>query len=164
MPIKPVVGVIDFVTVTAEGIRNTTTITDKEITRSRPPRVVTKDKIIKVKKNKRLQFDYSRCFIQEYEETEAEGNYLLHSLNESSYASDEYIFHTEVDRHIFLLSNKRIVMIDKEDTTEFWTVPLIGKQFSYHQCVVKELNSCVFTFSHNFSKVGFRWNYCQDEN
>lgn len=63
MPIKPVVGVIDFVTVTAEGIRNTTTITDKEITRSRPPRVVTKDKIIKVKKNKRLQFDYSRCFI-----------------------------------------------------------------------------------------------------
>jgi vacuolar protein sorting-associated protein 13A/C len=41
--VKPVVGVADFVARTSEGIRNTTTMGEKEKQRSRPPRVMGAD-------------------------------------------------------------------------------------------------------------------------
>jgi len=46
--IKPVVGAIDLVSKTTEGIRNTTTIFDKTVTRNRPPRYIGPDKALGV--------------------------------------------------------------------------------------------------------------------
>lgn len=40
IPLKPAVGAIDLVTSTTEGIRNTTTLLEPKIVRTRPPRLV----------------------------------------------------------------------------------------------------------------------------
>jgi hypothetical protein len=46
--LKPVVGTIDFVSKTTEGIRNTTTMGDKVLGRSRFPRKIGADKVLEV--------------------------------------------------------------------------------------------------------------------
>jgi hypothetical protein len=53
IPIKPVVGTIDLLTKTTEGIKNTTTVFDKEKQRARVPRAFqTSHKALTVKKIK----------------------------------------------------------------------------------------------------------------
>ena len=46
---KPAVGAIDFVSKTTEGIRNTTTMNDKQLERSRLPRTIGADRVVKVR-------------------------------------------------------------------------------------------------------------------
>lgn len=45
---KPIVGSVDLISRTTEGIRNTTTILDKSAERSRPPRSIGEDKALSV--------------------------------------------------------------------------------------------------------------------
>jgi len=108
--VKPIVGTIDLVSKTTEGIRNTTSMFDKEVTRSRPPRFVSTDGVL-----------------LEYTEKESLGFTILNRLKDGAYRAETYTYHQELeDNHVLLVTNKRLIMVAKARTTpeEEWTVEL----------------------------------------
>ncbi|KAI8844441.1 hypothetical protein BJ741DRAFT_543605 [Chytriomyces cf. hyalinus JEL632] len=94
---KPVIGVFDLATNVSEGIRNTTTVFDKELEKIRLPRFVSKDGIL-----------------TPYDSREAMGLKLLKGLEGGRYFKEDYFAHLELrieDLIVFVTSNR--VMLAK---------------------------------------------------
>ncbi|KAI8610486.1 hypothetical protein BC830DRAFT_1069804 [Chytriomyces sp. MP71] len=77
---KPVIGVFDLASNVSEGIRNTTTVFDKELEKIRLPRFVSKDGIL----------------TQPYDSREAMGLKLLKGLENGRYFKEDYFAHLEL--------------------------------------------------------------------
>jgi len=106
MGIKPVVGAIDLVSRTTEGIRNTTTIGDKETERNRLPRHFGPDKIL-----------------EEYTSKEAQGSYYLDNVDQGVFKNEKYIHHEQLDDDtVVVISEKRVVQLDKNSFVSNWMI------------------------------------------
>jgi len=102
--VKPVVGVTDLVTKTTEGIRNTTTLLDKNKSRRRPPRFMEANKAI-----------------GSYSEKTSKGVYLLKTMEDGKHKDDSYVFHEEINDRTVLLSDNAVYSVDKNGKLQ-WTV------------------------------------------
>lgn len=78
--VKPTVGALDMVQRTTEGIKNTTTGADQFRKRRRPPRVVDRDRLLKV-------FEYEKASMQA----------LLHSMNGGEFRKLKYWGHIHIN-------------------------------------------------------------------
>src|SRR3990167_6350300 len=86
--LKPMVGAVDMLTRTAEGIRNTATYwEEKNRGRVRPPRYFGRDKVLEI-----------------YSEHRAIGQEILYTLELGRYRSNFYIDHVEEANTIVLIS------------------------------------------------------------
>ncbi|KAJ3031870.1 UNVERIFIED_CONTAM: hypothetical protein HDU68_011629 [Siphonaria sp. JEL0065] len=92
---KPAIGVFDLATNVAEGIRNTTTVFDKELEKIRLPRFVSKDGIL-----------------TPYDSREALGLKLLKSLENGKYFHEDYFAHLElrIDDLVVFVTNNRVML------------------------------------------------------
>ncbi|KAJ3110151.1 hypothetical protein HK100_003137 [Physocladia obscura] len=92
---KPVIGVFDLASNVAEGVRNTTTVFDKELEKIRLPRFVSKDGIL-----------------TPYDSREALGLKLLKGLENGRFFKDEYFAHLELRTEdlIAFVTNKRVLL------------------------------------------------------
>jgi len=108
--IKPVVGVLDFITKTTEGIRNTTTYWDgKHRNRIRQPRYFGPDQVL-----------------QPYSSEKAQGQEYLHVIEEGKYRNQSYLYHVSVEGRVVLLSDSNVFCIrgNKEEAFAEWSVPI----------------------------------------
>jgi len=104
--VKPVVGAADFVAKTSEGIRNTTTMNEKETKRSRPPRMMGSD-----------------GNLTEYTEKESKGLFLLNHVEQGDYRTDTYIHHEELQGNkVLLITDTRVILCDQSNYHEDWAV------------------------------------------
>ncbi|ORY51917.1 hypothetical protein BCR33DRAFT_712120 [Rhizoclosmatium globosum] len=92
---KPAIGVFDLATNVAEGIRNTTTVFDKELEKIRLPRFVSKDGIL-----------------TPYDSREALGLKMLKSLENGKYFKEDYFAHLElrIDDLVVFVTNNRVML------------------------------------------------------
>eukprot|EP01119_Soliformovum_irregulare_P006504 TRINITY_DN1859_c1_g1_i2.p1 TRINITY_DN1859_c1_g1~~TRINITY_DN1859_c1_g1_i2.p1 ORF type:complete len:1122 (-),score=340.89 TRINITY_DN1859_c1_g1_i2:94-2991(-) len=103
--LKPVVGVTDLVTKTTEGIRNTTTIFDKDKTRRRPPRFIEANKAI-----------------SGYSDRESQGVYLLKTMKDGKYKDEKYVFHEEIeDGKMAIITENALFMVESNGRID-WMV------------------------------------------
>ena len=105
--LKPMIGVVDFVTRTTEGIRNTATYWD-EIRRGRvrPPRYFGRDKVLET-----------------YSMVKSRGQELLFTIDHGKYRKYFYVHHIEEETTIVLLSNAHIISMSRYDSEqEDWNV------------------------------------------
>ncbi|KAG0246128.1 hypothetical protein B0O80DRAFT_498393 [Mortierella sp. GBAus27b] len=102
---KPLVGVFDFTTNVTSGIRNTTTVFDKEMNRKRIPRHVPKNGILTL-----------------YDKNEALGQYWLKQVDDGRFFHDDYIAHLVLkgDNMVAMLTSKRIMMFRSESLKIEW--------------------------------------------
>ncbi|ORZ00047.1 hypothetical protein BCR41DRAFT_313859 [Lobosporangium transversale] len=102
---KPLVGVFDFTTNVTSGIRNTTTVFDKDQRRKRIPRHVPKNGILTL-----------------YDKSEALGQYWLKQVDSGRYFYDDYIAHLVLkgDNMIAMLTSKRIMVFRAESLKVEW--------------------------------------------
>eukprot|EP01117_Protostelium_nocturnum_P004842 TRINITY_DN1754_c1_g1_i2.p1 TRINITY_DN1754_c1_g1~~TRINITY_DN1754_c1_g1_i2.p1 ORF type:complete len:3345 (-),score=1219.39 TRINITY_DN1754_c1_g1_i2:51-8879(-) len=106
LPVKPTVGVIDLVTKTAEGIRNTATMFEKENERARQPRYIGSDNVL-----------------TSYSESEAEGYHLLFLVEGGRFKNEEYLFHQVLDHpRCLIITNENTIMADKKRLDTFWDI------------------------------------------
>eukprot|EP01129_Flabellula_baltica_P011592 TRINITY_DN510_c0_g1_i5.p1 TRINITY_DN510_c0_g1~~TRINITY_DN510_c0_g1_i5.p1 ORF type:complete len:2967 (-),score=626.80 TRINITY_DN510_c0_g1_i5:1646-10546(-) len=109
--LKPTIGVVDIVTRTTEGIKNTATYfenQDKE--RTRYPRY----------------FDGKTGAIITYEPVKAYGQFLLHTIADGKYEEEDYLYHVVYSKQgsIILLSDFHIFKLKKDisgDMVMEWT-------------------------------------------
>jgi vacuolar protein sorting-associated protein 13A/C len=109
--IKPAVGVVDLVTRTAEGIRNTTTYWDeKHRLRVRPPRYFGGDRVL-----------------QPYNLEKSEGQELLFTIEEGKYQTDFYMFHIDIENSVIIISDNHVISINRFNIKlEEWNVCIKG--------------------------------------
>ncbi|KAI8839881.1 hypothetical protein BC829DRAFT_420941 [Chytridium lagenaria] len=109
---KPLIGVFDLATNVSEGIRNTTTVFDKELEKIRLPRHIGKDGILAVP----------------YDQREAQGSFWLRSIN--SGADEDYFAHLElnIEDLVVIVTDYRIIMIRWRSNRIDWEIPYKGKQ------------------------------------
>ncbi|KAF9211914.1 hypothetical protein BGZ59_007452 [Podila verticillata] len=102
---KPLVGVFDFTTNVTSGIRNTTTVFDKDQRRKRIPRHVPKNGILTL-----------------YDKSEAVGQYWLKQVDSGRYFYDDYIAHLVLkgDNMVAMLTSKRIMVFRAESLKVEW--------------------------------------------
>ncbi|KAG9326243.1 hypothetical protein KVV02_000958 [Mortierella alpina] len=102
---KPLVGVFDFTTNVTSGIRNTTTVFDKDQARKRIPRHVPKNGILTL-----------------YDKNEALGQFWLKQVNSGRYFYDDYIAHLVLkgDNMVAMLTSKRIMVFRAESLRVEW--------------------------------------------
>ncbi|ODO11680.1 hypothetical protein I350_00464 [Cryptococcus amylolentus CBS 6273] len=106
---KPAVGIMDFVSNSAEGIRNTTTVFDQaELDRVRLPRYIAQDGVLRP-----------------FSGREALGQSWLKDLDAGAFFHDSYIAHIDLpgDDAISLLSNNRILQVQLRKLRVIWQVP-----------------------------------------
>jgi len=107
---KPAVGVLDFLSNTATGIRNTTTLFEGgAIERVRQPRFIASDGVLRP-----------------YSEREALGQSWLHSLG-FRYEREVYVAHLVLggdDDTAVILTEARILLIQSVRLRVIWDVPL----------------------------------------
>jgi len=97
--VKPTVGVIDFVTQTTEGIKNTTTILDEKKKRIRYPRIFGPDQRMLV-----------------YDPICSEGQFILFTIENGSYQLENYIYHSYPNsKRCLLISDKTIFYLMNQD-------------------------------------------------
>ena len=101
---KPVVGVLDMASNVTEGMRNTTTVFDSELDKSRLPRAIPANQIL-----------------QAYSSRAAIGQAILHSLN----LQERYISHVDIPsaRQILLVSTDSLILVRLEAYKLVWIVP-----------------------------------------
>ncbi|KAJ2607329.1 Vacuolar protein sorting-associated protein 13 [Coemansia sp. RSA 1365] len=92
---KPVVGMFDLASNVTEGIRNTTTVFERDLDRQRLPRHIGRDGIICV-----------------YDARAALGQAWMRELNKGAYVADDYLAHLELPGSdmVVLLTYQRLVM------------------------------------------------------
>ncbi|KAF9963917.1 hypothetical protein BGZ65_006327 [Modicella reniformis] len=102
---KPLVGVFDFTTNVTSGIRNTTTVFDRELTRRRTPRYVPKNGIL-----------------TPYNKEEALGQSWLKQVDNGRYFHDDYIAHLVLkgDNMVSMLTSKRIMVFRADSLKVEW--------------------------------------------
>ena len=101
---KPIVGAIDLVTKTTEGIRNTATYWDElKRHRIRAPRYFGPDKVLRP-----------------YHPKKSEGQEILYHLEDGRYTNEWYVFHIKLGSKTLLLSSRHILYV-KGDHEE-WNV------------------------------------------
>ncbi|KAI1310241.1 hypothetical protein EDD11_003857 [Mortierella claussenii] len=102
---KPLVGVFDFTTNVTSGIRNTTTVFDKDQRRKRIPRHVPKNGILTL-----------------YDKSEALGQFWLKQVDSGRYFYDDYIAHLVLkgDNMVAMLTSKRIMVFRAESLKVEW--------------------------------------------
>ncbi|KAG0313845.1 hypothetical protein BGZ97_009846 [Linnemannia gamsii] len=102
---KPLVGVFDFTTNVTSGIRNTTTVFDKDQKRKRIPRHVPKNGILTL-----------------YDKSEAVGQFWLKQIDSGRYFYDDYIAHLVLkgDNMVAMLTSKRIMVFRAESLKVEW--------------------------------------------
>ncbi|KAF9166895.1 hypothetical protein DFQ26_006563 [Actinomortierella ambigua] len=102
---KPLVGVFDFTTNVTSGIRNTTTVFDRDLTRKRLPRHVPKNGILTL-----------------YDPKEAVGQMWLKQVNSGRYFYDDYIAHLVLkgDNMVAMLTSRRIMVFRTESLKVEW--------------------------------------------
>ncbi|KAF9431274.1 hypothetical protein BGZ94_003589 [Podila epigama] len=112
---KPLVGVFDFTTNVTSGIRNTTTVFDKDLRRKRTPRHVPKNGILTL-----------------YNKSEALGQYWLKQVDSGRYFHDDYIAHLVLkgENMVAMLTSKRIMVFRAESLRVEW-----GLEFSEIQSI-----------------------------
>lgn len=107
---KPAVGVLDMASNVSEGIRNTTTVFDgSELDRSRYPRFIPSDGIVRP-----------------YNQREALGQYWLKQVDDGKYFDEQYIGHLELPKEdmVVMVTFARILLIRSRRLTSEWDVPL----------------------------------------
>ncbi|KAF9111925.1 hypothetical protein BGX27_004234 [Mortierella sp. AM989] len=102
---KPLVGVFDFTTNVTSGIRNTTTVFDRDIQRKRTPRHVPKNGILTL-----------------YDPSKALGQFWLKQVDSGKYFHDDYIAHLVLkgDNMVAMLTSKRIMVFRAESLRVEW--------------------------------------------
>ncbi|KAJ1957836.1 Vacuolar protein sorting-associated protein 13, partial [Linderina pennispora] len=92
---KPMIGMFDLASNVTEGIRNTTTLFERDLDRLRLPRHIGKDGILAI-----------------YSEREALGQAWMRELRKGAYAYDSYLAHLELPGSdmVVLLTYQRLVM------------------------------------------------------
>ncbi|WWC86271.1 uncharacterized protein L201_001144 [Kwoniella dendrophila CBS 6074] len=106
---KPVVGVMDFVSSSTEGIRNTTTVFDQtDLDRVRLPRFISSDGVLRP-----------------FSAREALGQSWLKDLDAGAFFHDSYVAHIDLpgDDAVSILSNNRIVQVQLRRLKVIWQVP-----------------------------------------
>ncbi|WRT64162.1 uncharacterized protein IL334_001091 [Kwoniella shivajii] len=106
---KPVVGVMDFVSSSTEGIRNTTTVFDQsDLDRVRLPRFISADGVLRP-----------------FSAREALGQSWLKDLDAGAFFNDSYVAHIDLpgDDAVSILSNNRIVQVQLRRLKVIWQVP-----------------------------------------
>ncbi|KAK8865949.1 hypothetical protein IAR55_001098 [Kwoniella newhampshirensis] len=106
---KPVVGVMDFVSASTEGIRNTTTVFDQQdLDRVRLPRFIAVDGVLRP-----------------FSAREALGQSWLKDLDAGAFFQDSYVAHIDLpgDDAVSILSNNRIVQVQLRRLKVIWQVP-----------------------------------------
>ena len=109
--LKPMIGAVDLVTRTAEGVRNTATYWD-EIRRGRirPPRYFGRDTVLET-----------------FSEYKACGQEMLYTVERGRYRSEFYMHHIEEETTIILISDFHILSVSRFDTKqEDWHVKISG--------------------------------------
>lgn len=114
---KPIVGVFDLASSVTEGIKNTTTVFDKELERVRLPRHIAADKIIRP-----------------YNLHEASGLEYLQKLAKGKYRVEKYIAHLElnptvepgIQNAILLLTNTKLFYFFKRNLDIEWIISAEG--------------------------------------
>ncbi|KAI9340870.1 hypothetical protein BDR26DRAFT_820276 [Obelidium mucronatum] len=104
---KPAIGVFDLATNVAEGIRNTTTVFDKELEKIRLPRFVSKDGIL-----------------TPYDSREALGLKLLKGLENGKYFNEDYFAHLElrIDDLVVFVTNNRVMLGKVRSSKVDWEI------------------------------------------
>ncbi|KAJ2378121.1 Vacuolar protein sorting-associated protein 13 [Coemansia sp. RSA 2607] len=100
---KPVIGMFDLASNVTEGIRNTTTVFERDLDRQRLPRHIGRDGIITV-----------------YSGREALGQAWMRELNKGAYAFDNYLAHLELPGSdmVVLLTFQRLAMFRRAKPDE----------------------------------------------
>ncbi|KAJ1666119.1 Vacuolar protein sorting-associated protein 13 [Coemansia sp. RSA 1646] len=100
---KPVIGMFDLASNVTEGIRNTTTVFERDLDRQRLPRQIGRDGIITL-----------------YSSREALGQAWMRELNKGTYAYDDYLAHLELPGSdmVVLLTYQRLVMFRRAKPDE----------------------------------------------
>ncbi|BEI82300.1 hypothetical protein CcaverHIS002_0301680 [Cutaneotrichosporon cavernicola] len=105
---KPVVGVMDFISASTEGIRNTTTVFDTNtIDRVRLPRFIASDGVLRP-----------------YSARDALGQSWLKDLDAGAYFSESYVAHLDIpgDDAVAILSNHRLLYVQLRRMRVIWQV------------------------------------------
>jgi vacuolar protein sorting-associated protein 13A/C len=105
---KPVVGVMDFISASTEGIRNTTTVFDTNaIDRVRLPRFIANDAVLRP-----------------YSAREALGQSWLKDLDAGAYFSESYVAHLDIpgDDAVAILSSNRLLYVQLRRMRVIWQV------------------------------------------
>ncbi|ORX35977.1 putative late endosome to vacuole transport-related protein [Kockovaella imperatae] len=106
---KPAVGVMDFLSASTEGIRNTTTVFDQaDLDRVRLPRHIASDGVLRP-----------------YNPREALGQSWLKELDAGAYFSESYVAHLDIpgDDAVAILSNNRLLYVQLRKLRVIWQVP-----------------------------------------
>ncbi|KAL7419546.1 Vacuolar protein sorting-associated protein 13 [Cryptotrichosporon argae] len=106
---KPAVGVMDFISASTEGIRNTTTVFDQnDIDRVRLPRFIASDGVLRP-----------------YSSREALGQSWLKDLDAGAYFHESYVAHLDIpgDDAVAVLSNSRLLFVQLRKLRVIWQVP-----------------------------------------
>ncbi|KAH6640079.1 hypothetical protein BKA67DRAFT_665445 [Truncatella angustata] len=107
---KPTVGILDFASNVAEGVRNTTTVFDgSELDRVRITRFIPSDGVVRP-----------------YNQREALGQSWLKQVDNGRYFNEEYIAHLELPREdmVVMVTYSRILLIRSRRLTTEWDVSL----------------------------------------
>ncbi|TWU78464.1 hypothetical protein ED733_008917 [Metarhizium rileyi] len=107
---KPAVGVLDMASNVSEGIRNTTTVfDDQELDRTRFPRFISNDGIVRP-----------------YNSREAMGQYWLKQVDNGRYFDEQYIGHLELPKEdmVVMVTFARILLIRSKRLSSEWDVSL----------------------------------------
>ncbi|KAJ3072035.1 hypothetical protein HDU98_004400 [Podochytrium sp. JEL0797] len=104
---KPAIGVFDLATNVAEGIRNTTTVFDKELEKIRLPRFISKDGIL-----------------TPYDSREALGLKMLKSLESGKFFNEDYFAHLElrIDDLTVFVTNMRVMLAKVRTNKVDWEI------------------------------------------
>ena len=86
MVFKPVVGAVDLVTQTAEGIKNTTKLGDELQMRVRPPRMIDADGILR-----------------RYQMRDAFGQELICTAEKGKYQNEHHVAHIVLSKEHYLV-------------------------------------------------------------
>jgi hypothetical protein len=105
--VKPVVGMFDFVTRTAQALSVSTEINKKLIQPRRPPRYLTFESIS-----------------EPYSIEKSHGQALLHEIRGGTYRSEKYVGHFPLKSNILLISSAHIILITKQSFEEKWALRL----------------------------------------
>jgi vacuolar protein sorting-associated protein 13A/C len=113
---KPVVGVFDLMSNVSEGIRNTTTVFDKELERQRLPRFIPKGGYIK-------PYNYQESF----------GSYCLKGLASDGHENEEYLGHVEMpqDQLIVICTKQTLLFAQINKLSVELPIPFTGKLYYY---------------------------------
>lgn len=107
LPTKTAIGVLDMANNVSEGVRNSTTLDPHTINRTRPPRFIARDGIVRP-----------------YNFSDAEGQNLLRNVNQGQFVKDKYVcsYTLAGDDKVVVVSYSRIILVNTRSLTTEWEV------------------------------------------